>query len=54
MDWQQLLSLLIVGVSAVLLVRHELRRRKRAKLSACGHDCGCSVTIKQKQTTFEV
>jgi hypothetical protein len=54
MDWQQLLSLLIVGVSTALLVRHEVRRRKRSKLNECGHDCGCSVSIKHEQTTFDV
>jgi hypothetical protein len=42
MDWQQIASLLIVGVAGFLLVRGEIRRRKRARMRACGQDCGCS------------
>jgi len=39
-DWQQLISLGIVAVSAALLVRNQLRKRKR--LNACDSGCGCS------------
>jgi hypothetical protein len=42
MDWQQIASLTIVVVTAVLLLRHEIARQQRAKLRVCGSDCGCS------------
>ncbi|MBM2839958.1 MAG: hypothetical protein HW412_486 [Bacteroidetes bacterium] len=42
MDWQQVASLSIVAVTAILLVRHEVTRRRRAKVRACGGDCECS------------
>ena len=41
MDWQQITSLLIVALTVVLLVRHEVAKRQRAKLRAGGNDCGC-------------
>jgi len=44
MDWQQLASLAVVVVTGVLLVRSEWRRRRRAKLRACGSDCGCETS----------
>lgn len=44
MDWQQLASLSVVTITAVLLVRSEWRRRQRAKLRACGSDCGCGTS----------
>jgi hypothetical protein len=45
MDWQQIVSLLIVALSAALLVRRQLRKRRRAAMSPCGRgaDCGCSI-----------
>jgi len=45
MDWQQVASLVIVALTAVLLVRSEVRRRRGARLRACGHDCGCADRI---------
>ena len=44
MDWQQFASLAIVAVTVVLLVRSEWQRGRRAKLRACGNDCGCSTS----------
>gem|GEM_PF-2714853 len=41
-DWQQLISLGIVAVSAALLVRNQLRKRKRARLNPCDSGCGCT------------
>ncbi len=43
MDWQQAVSLIVVAVTAVLLGRSEIRRRRRARNTPCGVDCGCSV-----------
>lgn len=45
MDWQQVTSLAIVALTAILLVRHEVRKSRRAKLRACGQECGCSSRI---------
>lgn len=45
MDWQQVASLGLVAITAVLLVRHEVRKYRRAKLRACGQECGCSSRI---------
>jgi|WetSurMetagenome_2_1015567.scaffolds.fasta_scaffold2283479_1 hypothetical protein len=47
MDWQQLASIAIVIIAAVLLFRRELRRRKMVKLGGCGMDCGCSPAPKR-------
>ena len=41
MDWQQIASLSIVGVTAMLLGRHQWQKRQRARLRPCGGDCGC-------------
>lgn len=40
-DWQQIAALAIVAVSAALLVRAQIVKRRRAKASPCGADCGC-------------
>jgi hypothetical protein len=48
MDWQQLTSLAIVGATAFLLVRHEVKKRQRAKLRACGNDCGCTSEVLER------
>ncbi len=45
MDWQQITSLAIVGFTAVLLVRSEIRKRRRGAMSECGTDCGCSTEV---------
>lgn len=46
MDWQQIASLAVVALSAALLVRRQIRKRRRAAFSPCGRgaDCGCSTT----------
>ncbi len=36
MDWQQITSLCIVALSAVLLVRGSLVKKKRSGSAACG------------------
>lgn len=41
MDWQQMVSLMIVGVTAALLIWGR-RRRRRFNLARDTH-CGCSV-----------
>ena len=41
MDWQQIVSLLVVGTTAILMARGSVRRRKRA-LAGCGGSCGCA------------
>ncbi len=43
MDWQQIVSLIVVAATAVLLARYAIRRRQRAKVSGCVHDC-CGAT----------
>ncbi len=42
MDWQQICSLAIVALTAVLLVRSEVKKRRRARLTGCSGDCGCT------------
>ena len=42
MGWQQLVSLGIVAVAALLIVRREVRRRRQGKLGDCGEGCNCS------------
>jgi hypothetical protein len=41
-NWQQVVSLIIVGVSAALLIGSQVLKRRRAKNAPCGADCGCS------------
>lgn len=41
MDWQQIVSLIIVAAALVLLIRGKIEKQRKAKLRACGHDCGC-------------
>ncbi len=43
MDWQQIVSLIVVAATAVLLTRYAIRRRQRAKVRGCVHNC-CSAT----------
>jgi hypothetical protein len=54
MDWQQTISLVIVALSAVLLVRGEIQKRKRAKLTGCGHDCGCGESAPVDEEVFTI
>ena len=42
MDWQQIVSLIVVAATAVLLVRHEMKKRQQTKLRPCARHCGCS------------
>jgi hypothetical protein len=42
MNWQQVISLIIVGASAALLIGSQVFKRRRSKNSACAADCGCS------------
>jgi hypothetical protein len=42
MDWQQITSLFIVAISALLLARHGLKKRKRVAAGLCGGECGCT------------
>ena len=44
MDTQQIISLSIVALAAILLVRRQVRKHRRAKLRPCGHDCGCATS----------
>ncbi|MBM2839561.1 MAG: hypothetical protein HW412_89 [Bacteroidetes bacterium] len=48
MDWQQIASLGIVFISGVILLRSEIRKRRRASLRACGHDCDCSSSVVER------
>ncbi|MBI5471470.1 MAG: hypothetical protein HY961_03905 [Ignavibacteriae bacterium] len=48
MDWQQASSLVIVATTAVLLVRHQIAKRRRAKLKPCGGNCGCSSDVLER------
>ncbi len=41
MDWQQIASLCIVALSAALLVRSSLVKKKKRGSSACGSCDGC-------------
>ena len=41
MDWQQIITFIIVGISLALLVRSEWRKHTRRKNSICGSDCSC-------------
>ena len=54
MDWQQIISLGIVALSAVLLVRTEIQKRKRARLTGCGHDCGCGEPAAADEEIFTI
>jgi hypothetical protein len=54
MDWQQIISLGIVALSSVLLVRSEIQKRKRAKLTGCGHDCGCGESAPVDEEIFTI
>lgn len=35
-NWQEIVSLVIVGITAFLLIRSEIMQRKKDKCSACG------------------
>jgi len=41
-NWQQIASLLVVALSAVLLVRSKIQKRKRGQSGSCGAECGCA------------
>ena len=42
MDWQQATAFAIVFVTAFLLARQQLARRRRMRERLCGGDCSCS------------
>ena len=44
MDWQQVASLCIVTVTAILLGRHVIYRQRPGASALCGGDCACAVT----------
>ena len=44
MDWQQVVSICIVALSASLIAVRQVRKHRRAKSRPCGHDCGCAQT----------
>jgi hypothetical protein len=54
LDWQQIVTLVIVGVSAALLVKQQVRSRRHAKMRACGSDCGCSSSSKLKDIKEQI
>jgi hypothetical protein len=43
MDWQQMVALMIVGITALLFLRARVRRRKAAL--PCGQSCGCGTAM---------
>ena len=50
MDWQQLISLVIVAAAAALMARGAFARKRRT--SACGGGCGCSGGAKPENQVF--
>lgn len=42
MDWQQIISLLIVVISLVLITHSEWRKHQLRKNSTCGGECNCA------------
>ena len=54
MDLQQILSLGIVALSAVLLVRSEIQKRKRARLTGCAQECGCKESAAVEEEIFNI
>jgi hypothetical protein len=51
MDWQQIAAIFVVALAAFLLVGREIRVRRRARLRACGSDCGCASPPADVKTT---
>jgi len=51
MDWQQITSLLVVAVAALLLIRQALRRRLRT--GECGTCSSCSAERLENRTRKE-
>jgi hypothetical protein len=48
MDWQQIVALVIVAVTAALFIRARLRRRKGGL--PCGSQCGSASNISARPT----
>ncbi len=44
MDWQEIISLIIVGLAVSLIVRSEIRKYRLRKTRFCGGDCNCAAT----------
>ena len=42
MNWQELISLLIVGLTMILIIRSEIRKYRLRKILPCGGDCNCT------------
>jgi hypothetical protein len=53
-DWQQIVSLGIVAISAFLLVQKEVRKRNRTGSPGCGHDCGCEASSPGDEEIFTI
>jgi len=43
MDWQKIISLMIVALAAFLMIRSEIRKYNLRKTRLCGGDCNCSI-----------
>jgi hypothetical protein len=54
MDWQEIMSFIIVATAAALILRSEIHKHKLRKTRLCGGDCKCSplkaVLLKQIKT----
>jgi hypothetical protein len=44
MDWQQLISFLIVGFSLYLIVKSRIKKRNLKKVLPCADECNCAAT----------
>ena len=42
MDWQEIISLLIVATALALILRSEIQKYRIRKTRLCGSDCNCS------------
>ncbi len=42
MNWQQIVSLMIVAATAALLIRSGIRKQKRALAGGCSGTCDCT------------
>jgi hypothetical protein len=44
MNWQQIISLAIVALTAVLLLRSLVQKRRQSAFGSCEDGCGCSAS----------
>jgi len=42
MNWQELISLSIVGMTLILIIKSEIRKYRLRKTNPCGGDCNCT------------